>query len=134
MHTLEKFLAGSELRMRCEQVAPNGDEGLLIADVYGDHYYRCEVYGTNGARPVRTIVATDNGPPEVADVLDAAAAEAAVIEEAGSFEAWALQMGFDPDSRRDERVYRSERRQARHLRALLGEAGYRELLWETERL
>jgi hypothetical protein len=134
MHTLEKFLAGSELRMRCQQVVPNGDDGLLIADVNGDHYYRCELFATADARPVRTIVATDNGPPEVADAVDAVAAEAAVIEEAGSYEAWALQMGFDPDSRRGERIYRSERRQARHLRALLGEDGYRELLWETERL
>ncbi|HWF52931.1 MAG TPA: hypothetical protein VG294_19960 [Solirubrobacteraceae bacterium] len=132
MHTLEKFLAGSALRMRCQQVAPNADDGLL-ADV-GDHYYRCELYRTGAAHPVRTVVATDNGPPEVGDAVDAVAAEAAVIEEAGSYEAWALQMGFDPDSRRGERIYRRERRQASHLRALLGEAGYRDLLWETERL
>jgi hypothetical protein len=134
MHTLEKFLAGSELRMRCQTVALNGDEGLAIADPRPAHHYRCELHGANDDAPVTTIMPSDNGPPEVADVLDSVAAEAAVIEEAGCYEAWALQMGFDPDSRHGERIYRRERRQARNLRALLGEEAYRELLWETERL
>jgi hypothetical protein len=120
--------------MRCREVAVNGDQGLVTAESFAGHHYRCELYGTGAARPVTTIMPSDNGPPEVSDVLDALAAEAAVIEEAGGYEAWAVQMGFDPDSRRGERVYRSERRQAKLLCALLGEAGYRELLWETERL
>jgi hypothetical protein len=134
MHTLEKFLVGSEIRMRCREVALTGDEGSLITEPWAGRHYRCELYGTNGDRPVRTIMASDNGPPEVADVVDAVAAEAAVLEETGSFEEWALQMGFDSDSRHGERVYRTVRRQARLLRALLGDEAYRTLLWETERL
>jgi hypothetical protein len=43
-------------------------------------------------------------------------------------------MGYDPDSRRAERAYRAERRQGKLLRGLLGEKGYRRLLWETKRL
>ena len=46
----------------------------------------------------------------------------------------AERMGFDLDSRRGARVYRTERRQAWLLRALLGGEAYRKLLWETERL
>ncbi|HEY5318789.1 MAG TPA: hypothetical protein VIJ20_12445, partial [Solirubrobacteraceae bacterium] len=76
----------------------------------------------------------DDGPPSVADVVDVVAAEAAVAEEAGSYEEWALQMGFDPDSRSGERVYRTECRQAKLLRALLGDEAYLKLLWEIERL
>ncbi|HWF73329.1 MAG TPA: hypothetical protein VG186_08290 [Solirubrobacteraceae bacterium] len=134
MHTLEKFLAGSALRLRCREVALTGNEGLLMADVWAAKHYRCELYGANGHRPVTAIMASDNGPPEVADVLDAVAAEAAVVDDTGSYEEWAQQMGFDADSRRGERIYHSERRQAKALRALLGEEAYRELLWETERL
>jgi hypothetical protein len=134
MHTLEQFLTGSELRMRCREVTLDANQAFLITDGWAPKHYRCELYGSNGHRPVTTIMGSDNGPPEVPDVLDAVAAEAAVVEEAGSYEAWALQMGFDPDSRRGEQIYRTERRQARLLRALLGEETYRELLWETERL
>ncbi len=134
MHTLEKFVGDCELRMRCREVVLDGDQGLLIPDPWAAKHYRCELYGANGARPVTTIMASDSGQPEVVEVLDAVAAEAAVVEDTGTYEQWALHMGFDPDSRRGERVYRSERRQARLLRALLGEEDYRELLWETERL
>jgi len=62
------------------------------------------------------------------------AAEAAVVEATGSYEAWAVHMGYDPDSRRGERVYRTERRQARLLRALLGDEDYERLLWGVERI
>jgi hypothetical protein len=83
---------------------------------------------------VRTIMVTDDGPPDLAEVLDAAAADAAVIEETSCYEEWAAQMGFDPDSRRGELVYRRERRQASLLRELLGDEDYPTLLWEIERL
>jgi hypothetical protein len=134
MHTLEKFLVGSEIRMRCQEVALRGDDWSLITDPWAGTHYRCELYGSNGHCPVRTIMGSDNGPPEVPDVVDAIAAEAAVVEESRSYEEWARQMGFDPDSRRGERVYRTARRQARLLRALVGDEAYRTLLWETERL
>jgi hypothetical protein len=134
MHTLQRFLVGSEIRLRCQEVALDGNHDFLIKEPWAAKQYQCELYGSNGDRPVTTIMASDNGPPEVADVIDAVAAEAAVVEETGSYEDWALQMGFDPDSRRGERIYRTERLQAKLLRALLGNSGYRRLLWEIERL
>lgn len=67
-------------------------------------------------------------------MLDAVAAEAAVVDETRGYEPWAHRMGFDPDSREGERTYRAARRQARMLRQLLGDEGYAQLLWETERL
>jgi hypothetical protein len=68
------------------------------------------------------------------DVLDEVAAEAAVVETARCFEEWAVQMGFDPDSRHAERVYRAWRRRTSNLRTLLGNERYEQLLWRTERL
>jgi hypothetical protein len=98
------------------------------------HQYRCELHGSNGDRPVTTIVGSDDGPPEMSDVLDEVAAAAAVVETARCFEEWAIQMGFDPDSRHAERVYRSWRKRTSNLRKLLGDEHYEQLLWGTERL
>jgi hypothetical protein len=134
MQTLEKFLAGSDVSMRCREVPVHADHDLLIDQPWPLKQYACELYGSNGHRPVRTIVGSDNGPPEIVEVLDAVAAEAAVAEEADGFEAWADQMGYDRDSRRGERAFRAERRQAKLLRELLGEESFCRLLWETERL
>lgn len=134
MQTLEKFLTGSDVSMRCREVDPNGSQRLLITAPWAPHQYRCELHSSNADRPVTTIVGSDNGPPEMPDVLDWVAAEAAVVETARDFEEWALQIGFDPDSRHAERVYRAWRRQTSNLRKLLGDEHYEQLLWTTERL
>ncbi len=134
MQTLERFLAGTEFGMRCQEVNATGDHRLLITEPFATRQYRCELYGANGDRPIRTIVGSDDGPPPMPEVLDAVAAEAAVIETARCFEEWAEQMGFDQDSRYGERVYRAWRRDAGRLRKLLGEERYQQLLWDTERL
>jgi hypothetical protein len=132
MQTLEKFLDTSDLSMRCRQV--DGDDPFLIVQPAPARRYACELYDSNGARPVTTIIGSDEGPPEILEVLDAIAAEAAVVDEADGYEPWALEMGFNPDSRHDERVYRSVRRRARLLRGLVGDERYEQLLWDTERL
>ncbi len=132
--TLEEFLTGSDVAMRCRKVDPNGSQLLLITAPWAPQQYRCELHGSNGDRPVTTIVGSDDGPPEMSDVLDEVAAEAAVVEAARCFEEWAAQMGFDPDSRGAERVYRAWRRRTSNLRKLLGDERYQQLLWGTERL
>ncbi len=134
MQTLEKFLASSEVSLRCREVTLGGHEKLVVFEPWARKQYLCELRGTNGDQPIKAVLGSDNGPPDIVEVLDAVAAEAAVTEEAGGFEQWAVQMGYDPDSRRAERIYRAARRHARLLRGLLGEDDYRGLLWETERL
>jgi hypothetical protein len=136
MQTLEEFLNGSDLAIRCRPVGVNRDayDGMPVPDPLPVYRYSCELHGSNGDRPLRTVVATDTGAPDIRDVLDGVAAEAAVVDEARRYERWADQMGFDRDSRRGERAYRAARRQARLLRGLLGDERYEELLWEIERL
>jgi hypothetical protein len=134
VQTLEKFLTGSDVAMRCREVDPNSSRLQLMTAPWAAHQYRCELHGSNGDAPVTTIVGSDNGPPEMPDVLDEVAAEAAVVETARCFEEWAVQMGFDPDSRHAERVYRAWRRRTSNLRTLLGNERYEQLLWRTERL
>jgi len=134
MQTLDMFLTRSEIRMRRREATLNGDHGFLIAEPCATKLFLCELRGSNGHPPVTTMMASDDGPPDLADVLDTVAAEAAVVEETGCYETWAECMGFDADCYCGRQIYRTERRQARRLRALLGDEGYRKLLWETERL
>ncbi len=131
MQTLEQFLKRSDLALRCREVAPNPPP---TTEPVQNHHYQCELHGSNGDRPVAAVMPSDNGSPDVRDVLDTLAAEAAVVEEAGGYERWALQMGHDPDSRYGERLYRAARRQAKLLRQLVGDEQYVRLLWHTERL
>jgi hypothetical protein len=134
MQTLEKFLVGSDVWMSCRELPSNGGHEGAIAEPWAPRHYVCELRGSNGDRPVRRVIGSDDGPPDLVDVLDILAAEAAVVEDSGDFEGWAAQMGYSPDSRRAERTYRAELRNSKLLRGLLGEDGYRRLLWETMRL
>jgi hypothetical protein len=134
MQTLAKFLDGNDVAMRCRPVTVNGDPTGLIAEPWAPQQYSCRLYRSNGHRPLTAIVGSDSGAPELCDVLDAVAAQAAVVDQAQAYEQWALEMGFDPDSREGERVYRAARREAKLLRQLLGEDQYARLLWHTERL
>jgi hypothetical protein len=68
------------------------------------------------------------------DVLDCVASDASGYENARSFEDWANELGYDPDSRKVERIYRAVKRQAEQLKRTIGEDAYNELLWNTERL
>jgi hypothetical protein len=134
MYTIDEFLASSAITMRFREVSLNGANGFFVTGPLAQKHYRCELHGCNGDRPITTTIGCEDGPPEIADVLDAIAAEAAIVEAADSFEEWAVQMGFDPDSRYGERVFRAARRQATRLRALLGDEDYDQLLWQTKRL
>ena len=134
MQTLEKFLAGRDVSVSCRELNSNGDHELVLGERWAAKHYACELRGSNGDRPVRRVIGSDDGPPDLVDVLDILAAEAAVVEDSGDFEGWAAQMGYSPDSRRAERTYRAELRNSKLLRGLLGEDGYRRLLWETMRL
>lgn len=71
--------------------------------------------------------------PSVEDVLDCLAMDASVVANAGSFEDWCGEYGYDTDSRKAERTYAACQEQAQGLERLLGESANNLLLWETER-
>jgi hypothetical protein len=64
--------------------------------------------------------------PDLCDVLASLALDSAVIDY-GRFEDWARDLGYDPDSRRAEAIYRACLETALRLRAGLGETGLGEL-------
>jgi hypothetical protein len=77
-------------------------------------------YGHKGAKP------------EAVDVLSCLANDAAGVENAGGFEDWCAEYGYETDSRKAERIYKTCIHQSKRLRQFLGGEAYEQLLWRTE--
>ncbi len=73
-------------------------------------------------------------PPTASDVLDCLASDACGYDNASSFEEWAREYGYDADSRKAEKIFRTVKRQAEQLKRVLGSEAYETLLYKTERL
>lgn len=74
-------------------------------------------------------------PPDVADVLDSLASDASCYDNARTFEEFANDLGYDPDSRKAESIYNKCGQISKALRDLLGGWElYAELTERTERL
>lgn len=69
-----------------------------------------------GGNPYATGAIT---PPTAADIIESLARDSDVLEYA-RFEDWAADLGFDPDSRKGETIYRTCLAQALALRAAVG--------------
>lgn len=72
-------------------------------------------------------------PPEIQDLLQSLALDAAGVENNPTFEEWAREYGYDEDSRKAEKSYNLTRKIAASLRKFLGDEFYRELLWDMEK-
>lgn len=101
-----------------------------------DHY---RVTLRNADRKRMTLVYSkgyghNNKPPEVDEVLDCVASDAAGFENSNGFEDWCSEYGYDTDSRSAERTYKAIEKQAAKLQAFLGTEAFNELLWNVERM
>lgn len=162
-YTIHDFIREMGLTMHCVQVDhnPNMDdsadmdhwfctimtpEGAQEFEPEADPMYRLSEQflsqaGDIDAREGRLTLVFSMGrghngkAPELADVLDCIASDAATIENADSFEDWASDLCYDEDSRRAERTYNACREQAERLRRfIVSTSDYETLLYETERL
>ena len=75
-----------------------------------------------------------SGEPTAADVLNCLASDSSSVENARSFEDWAADLGYDPDSRKAEKIFKICEKQAERLKKFLGEDLYKILLWDVEGL
>lgn len=89
------------------------ENGKPVTLVSWDSNFRAK----NGAPPIT---------PDPCDVLSCLALDAGVLD-AGGFEYWASDLGYDPDSRKAEAIYRECLEIALKLRAGLGDKGFSEL-------
>lgn len=71
-------------------------------------------------------------PPKLDEALDCLAGDSSSVE--CSFAYWCAECGYDIDSRSAERTYAACCEQADKLRQFLGDAVYRELIFNVDRL
>lgn len=106
------------------------------------HHYNVTIrfgerYSGHSMKVVFSMGQALRGAPELKDVLDCMSSDCAGLENSRNFEDWANNYGYDPDSRKAERVYNSVVDQKQELASFLEFLGpdvYHELLWETENL
>lgn len=72
--------------------------------------------------------------PNAEDVLNCLASDSLGVDNARSFEEWAVEYGYDTDSRKAEKIYKTCEKQAKKLESFLGTERYQELLYNTESL
>ena len=82
---------------------------------------------------LRKIKAIKKYRPELEDLLDCLASDASGIENSPDFEDWCGEYGYDTDSRKAEKIFKTVEHQARRLKQFLGDDLYEALLWNTER-
>jgi hypothetical protein len=129
---MSDFILTSKVSMTAELV----DRNPHMSDMPdGSTHWRC-VFKRGKSR---LTIPFSMGPahtrePEAADVLDCLASDSAGYENAQSFEDWCAEYGYDTDSRKAERIYRTCEAQADKLKAFLGPEAYDTLLWDTDRL
>ena len=75
-----------------------------------------------------------SGEPDAASVLNCLASDSSSVENSREFEEWASDLGYDPDSRKAEKIYNTCIKQAERLKKFLGNDLYKILLWDTEGL
>jgi len=134
MQTLEDFFRRNHIRMKAEETYSNPN---MDADDWSRQasHWKCTIHF--GKRRMTTYFsqgAAISRRPSPADVLNCLASDAAGVDNAGGFEDWAAEYGYDPDSRRAEKTYRLCERQTEKLKALLGPEAFKALVYNTERL
>lgn len=130
--TMQEFIRSSSVNMTSERVQhnPNMDGSDKMDN------WRCVLV----VGPSRMTVYFSMGlglqgeEPKVGEVLDCLASDASSVANSRDLDDWANDLGYNPDSRKAERTYKTIRRQAAKLRKLLGDSAYETLLWDTDRL
>lgn len=129
---LADFVAQHRVKMTAEWAAENPNmEGSDMMD-----NWKCVL--SCGKRRMTLHFSKGTGhngaEPTADEVLDCLASDASSVENARSFEEWASEYGYDTDSRKAEKIFKTCERQAEKLKQLLGDAAYEQLLWNTDRL
>lgn len=66
-------------------------------------------------------VGTAHGAPDAEDVINCLVQDALSLENSTGFEDWAENLGYDPDSRKAEKIYKAVEEQSELIRDFLGD-------------
>jgi hypothetical protein len=128
--TLEEFVAENKITLTFTRVASNPH----MPDFAGRHY---KVTLRHQGAQMTTYFSKGLGhkgaPPTTAEVLECLASDGAAISNAGgNFEDWAADLGYDPDSRKAEKLFKTCEKQAGRLHSFLGDDLYDRLLFDLD--
>jgi hypothetical protein len=132
---IDKFIKSNHLTITTKKVQSRPDQDSV--DVWGEtasHYKVTISSATDKFSCYFSQGIAHTKPPTLADVLDCLASDCSTVDSLGSFEEWAIHLGYDADSRKDEKLYKTIIKQARELKDFLGNGAYQELLFDVERL
>lgn len=121
----EAFAKRAGLRMTCRRIdeRPDRENG---SDEWNRSARHFRLTLSRGSR--RMVVFYSQGSahtkdPTIADLLNCLASDFSGFADASSFEAWAGDFGYDPDSRKAERMYRAIERQFKAFERLMWDSG-----------
>jgi hypothetical protein len=111
------------------------DSNPAMDDAANMDHWKCVVkMGRKQMTVVFSMGYGHNGKePKLADVLDCLSSDASGLESSRGFEDWCSDYGYDTDSRKAEKIYKSVEHQAKRLKNFLGDSLYNQFLWHTER-
>ena len=129
--TISDFLTAHGITMTAKRVDQNPNMG----DATMDHWQCVFRKGRQSFKTFYSMGSAHRGKePKAAEVLNCLASDAASVVNTGGFEEWARDLGFDPDSRKAEKIFNTIEKQATKLAKFLGDDAYQDLICEVERL
>lgn len=131
MTTMSAFIAKERIKMEAELTDQNPNMDSMPA---GSTHWVCRFRRAGKRMSVHfSMGPAHSGEPKTDEVLDCLASDASSFENAGSFESWAGDYGYDTDSRKAERTYRAVEKQTAKLRAFLSPEAFETLLYKLDR-
>jgi hypothetical protein len=129
--TIAQFVKDHRITMTAERTDrnPNMEDSAAM-----DHWkcvLRCS--GHSMTVPFSMGYGHNGKEPKAEMVLDAIASDSASVDNCRGFEDWCNDFGYEMDSRKAERIFKTCEHQAKRLRSFLGDGLYKQLLYDTER-
>lgn len=118
--TLNEFIAKWGIKLK--EIEPV-DENPNMDTSAPMYHYRMTL--SMGGRELSTFLSTGTGwerEPNAYDLLECLISDASGWDQSRSFEEWAEDYGYDTDSRKAERIYKTIGTEAMRLKEFLGEA------------
>lgn len=137
---IEQFIEENDLTMDYERVDSNPmmNDPEWVSKALPRHYKITLSRRVMGETLTMTSYFSQGGgirhDPKIEDVLDCLASDASGLDHPATFEEWAADYGYDPDSRRAEQIFNNCVEQTARFKAFLGEDALETLLYHVERL
>jgi len=124
---LQRFIRVQKLTMECGRVDSRSDG--LNNEAHLTRHFRCRI--RKGAKQMSLYFSQGSAhvkDPTLEDTLESLSLDGSSYDNSRGFEDWAAEYGYEPDSRKAEKIYKAVKRQQDQLERLLGEEAYAEFL------